>query len=139
MNKKTIDKLMETKSLSTIIREGHFNATLNCPMLPARPKLSRVHSSEQALTYSLVLGNYETDMEHYRAQLKIYRENQRALLELFKWACLRDIGGLCTDLRPKYLQAVEIAWNMAWERGHSEGLYGVYQELTELNEILACI
>ena len=54
---------------------------------------------------------------------------------------LKDMSNLCMielKAREAYLKAVEIVWTMAWDRGHSDGFYSVYQELLELNKILEC-
>lgn len=136
--KEQLLKLLDHNSLTEIIAGHHFEATVKFPIVPSRPTLNRVHTAAQALEYATVLANHETDKEHYHTQLKVHRESQGIRRKLFKWACLQDIGAF-DNVPIKKAKAIEIAWNMAWERGHSEGLYRVYEELLELNEILECI
>jgi hypothetical protein len=134
-----IKKLLDTKPMHTLINDGVFNPTLDCPKIPKKPRLVPGHNSIQALNYAEALVVYEQKKANHTGLMKAYREDAAAAHSLFKWACLMDISGLCTDLRPKYLQATKIAWTMAWDRGHSAGLHEVYQELLELSELLKCI
>jgi hypothetical protein len=65
----------------------------------------------------------------YKADRSLYETDERNKLELFKKDALEE-----TDLtdHPKK----DMAYRMAWERGHSSGLESVVNELYELTELL---
>jgi hypothetical protein len=129
-------QLRGEKSLEQIISDGFFQSKVKCPQSPCKPRLKPGHSSREALEYASVLATYEHAHKLYKVELKEYRDDAARLHNIFKWACIQEITGMATDMRPKYLEAVEIAWAMAWDRGHSSGLHEVYQELLELNTLL---
>lgn len=65
----------------------------------------------------------------FDADMRKYRDDHNRLLDLFKFAALWDCD---IHEHPK----ADKAYNMAWSRGHSSGIWEVYQELTELAELL---
>lgn len=131
---------LKSKSISQLIRDGYFESSIKYPKTIPRPRLPINHTSDRALEYAKELVKYEENLKWYNTQLKAYNGSKVLCNLLFKWACLHDIGAFDPKINPdaKTSKAFELAWNMAWERGHSSGIHEVYQELLELNEILIC-
>lgn len=98
---------------------------------PKRPEsLPHNATSAQALNYNNELREFEELYKKYQEDFetwKQYRDYTINLIVLFiKKQAYFDIVPL------EYQNKV---YNMAWERGHSSGYYGVYQELCELVEL----
>ena len=65
----------------------------------------------------------------YKVDMGRYRDDQRRLNELFKFAALWDCEIVTHSKADK-------AYEIAWSRGHSSGLWEVYNELVELAELM---
>jgi len=139
-----------------IINKGFFDPQMEYPQAPKKPRLDPIHNSVQALNYAEALIVYEQARPLYDEARKHYNEKRAMCHVLFKWACFYDIGVFehtfpcieppaipATDSeaygkRANYYRGLEKAWDMAWERGHSAGIYEVHLELETLNELLIC-
>lgn len=80
-------------------------------------------------TMELPMRNNFQTAEEYMDARKAYHAHTNELKMQFKQDMLDDFG--VTD-HPK----AQKLWELAWERGHSAGLYAVYQEAEELVELL---
>lgn len=99
---------------------------------PLKPILRTPHTSEQALEYSHMLKQYEAD-------LKIYNKNkaeaitQADIINNEIVGFIKEESGLYKI--PKEYQNKVYAY--AWENGHSDGYYNVFNVLNELLEIFS--
>jgi len=102
------------------------------PSRPPYPTLNVVRpTSEQALKYAQDLAKYEDAILQYKSKKAEYDAQYNILntiLEQYIW----NISGL-TKLVPEDRQRK--VWNLAWEKGHSNGYYEVYLELCQLVEL----
>ena len=67
----------------------------------------------------------------YKDSLEAYRREEERLLELFWGDTFDDIG-----VDPNHPKA-EILKEIAWDHGHSDGLYSVYNWVEELSTLLS--
>jgi hypothetical protein len=65
----------------------------------------------------------------FEADMRKYRDDQHRLNQLFKFAALWDCG---IHEHPK----ADKAYEMAYSRGHSSGIWEIYQNLVELADLL---
>ena len=106
-----------------------YKNEMECPKKPKKPFLQNFHTSEKAYEYAQELHTYEIELNEYQNRMKAYRQHSNDLHNLFKKDALDDVG---LKDHPK----AEKAWEMAYEKGRSEGNYSVYQELCELADLL---
>ncbi len=95
-----------------------------------RPILVSNPTSDQAIEYGLALKIYEGTMEKYKeilADYKIYETKMNTLLEYYITDAA-DLNSVPDIYRSKL-------YRMAYQRGHSSGMYSVFQELVELVDI----
>jgi hypothetical protein len=60
------------------------------------------------------------------------REHERLQTKRFKYACFYELG-----LEEMWFSApAKVAWEIAWDDGHSAGIYEVYNQFTNLSRIL---
>lgn len=74
-------------------------------------------------------GDYKPKIIYTRETKREYLTEEYRLIIQFKNDILDDTGLLN---HPK----ADKAWDMAWDRGHSSGLYSVYTELQYLADLL---
>lgn len=72
----------------------------------------------------------EESQERYREELEKYRTEESRLYNMFKDSLIYS-----WDLDPGREKTQKV-FNMAWDRGHADGLYEVIQEFDELAELI---
>ena len=131
MKQITIEQLELQGDIQEAIKWAYNQIDAYTPRPPKRPEsLPQNVTSIQALNYSNKLQEFEELDQKYQEDFEAweqYRDSTINLIELFikKQA----------DFNIVPLQSQNKVYNMAWERGHSSGYYGVYQELCELVEL----
>lgn len=109
--------------------EEKYKNKMTYPLAPKKPFLLKGHTAKDAKEYVVLLENYEKALKNYKEELKAYNTHTSVLLNKFKKDALEDVG-LADHPR------ADKAYSTAWEYGHSGGLYGVYQWLCELADLL---
>ena len=108
--------------------EYYSGQTLRMPEKPVKPTIGRNPSAAEARAWAEALEEYESALASYNEDLGWYRSEKNALLIKFK-----------DNLRTDYdleVDAFEVIWSEAWNRGHSGGLHEVYHEFDSLFEFL---
>lgn len=75
----------------------------------------------------------KTAESDYKVAMAHYRTDQALRSEQFKYICMYDLS-----MRYGEKQA-DAGWDMAWSRGHSDGLHSVYDELVEIADLLSIL
>lgn len=99
------------------------------PTKPQEPSDDAV--SADYIAYGKALAAWHEDMDAYDQAIRAYRAGECAAMDRFKADALADVGLDGT--------IGELAWQLAWERGHSDGRYEVYLHLCELSSFAAAI
>ena len=106
-----------------------YENKMEYPTKVRKPLLPKIHNSETVKEYAQKLQVYEEEYAAYQVILAEYRNETNRLWNEFKKDAIDDVGLLN---HPK----ADKAYNMAYERGHSEGLYSIYDELCEIADLL---
>jgi hypothetical protein len=94
---------------------------------PIKPVLKNAHTSEDYRRYADDFEVYEMNIKHYNAA-KVEFDQTIAVLRLELNEYIKEQSGLY-DIPTKYQHKV---WIKAYQDGHSDGLYSVYNHLVEL-------
>lgn len=111
------------------IEAGEFENKVRYPSKPHKPRLSVDHSVAEVKQYVESLEIYEVELERWQDDMKVYRDAERSAKQHFKESLLAYL-----DIADHPL--AEKLYSMAWDRGHSEGLYRIAEEADELSELL---
>lgn len=119
--------LREAVNLSTYVyHRNKFEIALN-----HKPHLSRNHSLED-------LEIYTSLFKDFKAQKEVNKEREqfnKALLQLVNAEVIEQgkqrLGFY--SLVPKVAQ--QKVWDMAWSKGHAEGIYSAFMKLNELMDL----
>jgi hypothetical protein len=126
--KRVIELLVDSRSVSELIK-GHKHFRNTAP-LPNRADFYKGTVCECCGKES----DYDADAaeESYKAALKVRRDNGNFQKLRFKYATFYELG-----LENMWYKApAKIAWEIAWDDGHSAGLYEVYNRMQTLSRIL---
>lgn len=121
-------------SVEQKIKQGYYDNKLEYPKAPERKCSCGNKFFHDAPKFCSECGKpvkeeYDKNYELYSEYKKNYRKERNRLIALFKSDALKECG--ITNH-----QKAEQAFSMAWERGHSEGLYRVLDELEELSGLI---
>ncbi len=116
-----------------MIKNGYFGNDEK-PVKPNKPRLHTGHTSSQALDYAEEFVAYEQKLPDYEAAMRKYRKNNALKHELFKFAAMWEYD-LCKLKNPAY----DKCFSLAWDRGHSYGLYEVYNCLADIADLTLTI
>ena len=100
------------------------------PETPKKPYLSKGADSNMAKQYANDLEQYEGEMITYREEKEKYNEHSNKIDSVLT-EYVKEISGL-NMLPEKYKAKV---YSLAWSNGHSEGFYGIYNQLRDLVDI----
>jgi hypothetical protein len=104
---------------------------IELPTKLIKPILKDKHTSTEVLEYSKKLELYEISMITYKEKVEQTRELEYKIFDIvIEYIKLQS--GLY-DYVPVDKQ--NKVYSLAYERGHSEGYYGVYQQLDELVDL----
>lgn len=106
-----------------------YKNTMEYPKKPSKPKLPVNHTALDAKNHAESMTWWESEMEAYRENIGKYRSEEQRLLAKFKEDVLEYCG---ISNHPK----AEKLYAIAWDKGHSAGLYEVYLEVDELSELI---
>ncbi len=113
-----------------------YKNTLLYPKRPIKPILHssppnyfRNHTLDDFKSYKVAFEAWEKDKERYDELLKEWNIESRMLQRQFRYDAIREAG--LAD-HPK----AEMAFDMAWERGHSYGNHDVFSFLMDLADLL---
>lgn len=107
--------------------------TPKCGARPSKPYLSHNHKSEEAIKYANALKEYEANVAEYRKteqEIDVIRNYIYEAIVKF----IKSESGFNDHVPVKYMDKV---YNLAYENGHSNGYYSVYQELESLVKIFS--
>jgi len=125
----TLQKLNECSSVYTAL-ELAKDIQPDYPSRPAKPFLKTPHTTEEVLEYAEKLKDYEKLKDLYEKDKEFYNEESlkhNFIVETY----IKDKA--CLDAIPKQYQSKVYA--KAYDDGHSDGWYSIYQKLTSLIEI----
>lgn len=101
------------------------------PTKPREPRLSSTSPTDDEIAkYQTDKMQYEVDKTEYLDEMRHHREFQTNLYNLLE-EYIKDVSGL-NSIPAQYQDKV---YSHAWEDGHSDGYYSVYQKLVELIKI----
>lgn len=106
--------------------EGQF---LIYPEAPSKPTLSRNCTAAEALDYATKLADYEAEDEIYKKRKNAYKNLKNDRLNEFKADLFEEFG---MTNHPN----VEKFWTKAWDDGHASGLQCVYNEFSDLVDLI---
>lgn len=125
----TLQKLNECSSVYSAL-ELAKDISPDYPSRPNKPFLKTPHTAEEVLGYAEKLKDYEKEKDLYEKDKDFYNEENlkhNFIVETY----IKEKA--CLDAIPEQYQSKVYA--KAYSNGHSEGWYGVYQQLTSLLEI----
>jgi hypothetical protein len=99
---------------------------------PKEPRMPKNNHPESFLAYAEALERYQANLETWETY-KAEAEAHNTLIYSICEGLVREDSGLDT-LKVSDKQKEKI-WRKAWEQGHSNGYYEVYQELVDLVEL----
>ena len=97
---------------------------------PATPQKRRKFDGESNKDYGAYLDTYEWDMATFNQRRKEYRDAEGRITGRFKQNLFESHGVQNNPKRDK-------VWNMAWDRGHSNGYNEVAAEFEQLVALIA--
>ena len=100
------------------------------PEKPKKPVLDRNHNAEQANVYAMLMLSYENAFVEFE-KARMEHLNHKGEIEHEIKARITHESGL-SDIPMQYRTKV---WTVAWDAGHSDGYYEVYQWLCRFVEI----
>jgi hypothetical protein len=118
----SIKELMKTIDFGELVRSGFFKNSLMYPssadydVMKICPHCGSKYKDENAKT-------------EYNKARKAWHEEEGRLYNLFK-------EGLFYTFEIEHNEKAEKAFSIAWDRGHANGYYEVYQEFQDLAELL---
>jgi hypothetical protein len=120
---------VKTMEIRANIANGYYEPKRPYPPPPVKPCLIMDHTSGDAAKYASDLALYELKLETYKKHMIGYRAEERRLIEEFRTDAILDCGLQTSKAR-------HTAFSMARDRGSSEGLGSVLDELEELTVLL---
>jgi len=109
-----------------------YEVKMELPRLGFKPVLSNFSPSVEELEeYKKKLEEYERRKKEYKEKFKEYRAEKQRLIEQFKKDAFKELG---IENFPEVVK--EKVFEIAWEEGHSEGFYRVYEKMEVLVDFL---
>src|SRR5258708_11820977 len=121
--------MMKTLEFSTKVASKHYETKLPYPTRVVKPFLKREASVKEAEQYVLDLKLYEAQKKSYDAQYKSYQEDNQKFQLQFKTDLFAELG--ITDNLKR-----ETLYSLAYDYGHSAGLYEIYIHAEKLVELI---
>ena len=101
------------------------------PEKPKKPVLDRNHNAEQAKVYAMLMLSYENAFAEFE-KARLEHLNHKEKIEHVVGDLIKSESGLDSIVPVLYRDKI---WSIAWNAGHSDGYYEVYQWLCKLVEI----
>ena len=129
-----LNSLIKTTDINIILENYRniFDSLCKKPSKISKPFLKTNANSTEVLEYAEKLKTYETDLEKYNILKKEYDECERNYRE-----ALEDFLKNNSDLSNVPKQYRDKVYSYAYEQGHSDGYYSVFNKLNELCEIFS--
>jgi len=124
-----LDKLYDQESCYKAI-EWALQQRGEYPERPKKPILSTKHTSLEAKQYSIDLQAWEKEKQEYDERVVVWKANENAITDVIV-TYIKDLAGF-NFVPIKYQDKV---YAKAYQDGHSDGYYEVYQKLISLVEI----
>lgn len=128
----TLEKLQEISQMESVSNAIEYATDKygEYPSRPIKPILHKDANSKEVLEYAEQLKNWELDSVIYKEQLEIYKHNQNEIDSIIKEFII-DVAGI--SIVPQ--QYRDKLYAKAYEDGHSNGFYEIYNCLQSLIEI----
>jgi hypothetical protein len=108
----------------------NYDTLLPYPTRPRKPHLGPNVTSGRARVYAEELEQYGREEAAFKSQYREYREDAQAKVNQF----MKDVVAMFVAAGATEKQGLK-AYNIAWDRCHSEGLAGVLNYAETLCEI----
>lgn len=124
-----LQKISQNQSVSNAIEWATDNYG-DYPKKPPKPMLKKDANSKEVLEYAELLKNWELDSVIYKEQLETYKHNQNKIDSIIIEYIKEEAG---ISIVPQ--QYRDKLYAKAYEDGHSNGFYEIYNCLHSLIEI----
>ena len=101
------------------------------PEKPRKPSLPSKHTAEMARAHAVNMEVFEAEFAEFETDREIYYQ-RKGEIEHMVGDLIKSESGLDSIVPVLYRDKI---WSIAWDAGHSDGYYEVYQWLCKLVEI----
>lgn len=133
MNELTLDMLKQDAMFNDVagVIEFAYKHRNQFPKQPVRPLLKNNHNSADIEAYLVAFKEYESLMRKYAEEKADYYKVENHINSVIKDYLWEESG---LNSAQNILNKDKV-WAMAWDEGHSDGMYSVYQKLCNLIEL----